>query len=627
MSNSKVANSTTFQPYIPAEKSMPELTILSIVLGSFLAILFGAANAYLGLRAGLTVAASIPASVMSMAIIRGVLRRKSILENNIVQTIGSAGEAVAAGIIFTIPAFFFWNAPPTMFKIFLIALLGGFLGVLLMIPLRAYLIVQEHGKLAFPEGTACADVLIAGEEGGLKAAAVFWGVGAGLVYSFFSDVMALFSSSVSWPVPRYKGAVIGGEITPMLLGVGYIIGIRASALIFSGAMLGWFVIIPLITFFGGYITTVIPPSTDPINQMGPFQIWSKYLRYIGAGAVVCGGMLGLIRAIPTIINAFSQSMKGFSAAAQQEKRTDKNIPMNIILISAAVLIVIMALLPQFKIGFVGAILVAVFGFFFVTVSSRIVGVIGNSSNPVSGMTIATLLFVTFIMKMLGFSGQEGMFAVLCVGGIVCVGICLAGDNSQDLKTGFLVGATPWKQQIGLLVGVVVAAIVIGYILVILNKAYGLGSEKLPAPQANLMKVVIEGIMGGQMPWILVFIGIFIALFVEVLGIASLPFAIGLYLPITLSTPIIIGALTRVGLEKMEKDAKLKDAKVEKGVLYASGLIAGGGLMGVINAIFITANLKLAVAKPILGQFGSLIVFLILTVTLYYISNTAKKDNA
>lgn len=606
-----------FTPFIPADKVLKEFSPVSIILGILIAVVFGGANAYLGLKVGLTISASIPAAVISMGILRGIMRRKSILENNMVQTIGSAGESLAAGVIFTVPAMFLWGMAPGYMTVFMMALLGGLLGVIMMIPLRKFLIVAEHGKLPFPEGTACADILIAGEEGGSKAATVFIGLGAGALYKFIADGIKLFPTEIEWEIPKYKNGAVGADILPALLGVGFIIGPKISAIMLSGAILGWLGFIPLISIMGGSASEAVPPSLDLISTMNFWEIWNRYIRYIGAGAVAFAGIVSLIKSMPIIVSSFAQAMKGLKADHSATIRTDKDIPMNIVMVLIAVIIVLIAFLPWIPTGIVGAILITIFAFFFVTVSSRIVGVVGSSSNPISGMTIATLLFTTIVLKATGSTGLEGMIAAITVGGIVCIAAAIAGDTSQDLKTGYILGATPWKQQTGEMIGVLASALTIGFVLVLLNDAYGFGTKELAAPQATLMKLVIEGVMNANLPWGLVFIGAASALVIELLGVPALPFAVGLYLPIHLSTPIMVGGMIRGVLEKKEKDPELLTKKSESGILYASGLIAGEGLIGIIIAVFVTSGITFSLKEHLLGPLGALFCFLLLAATLVY----------
>ncbi|NLY43507.1 MAG: oligopeptide transporter, OPT family [Clostridiaceae bacterium] len=614
-----------FKPFIPADKVLPEFTSTSIILGIILSVVFGAANAYLGLKVGMTISASIPAAVISMGIIRGLLKRESILENNIVQTIGSAGEALAAGAIFTLPALFIWSkewnmGAPSMMTITIISLCGGILGVLFMIPLRKALIVDEHENLPYPEGTACAEVLLAGEEGGEKARTTFLGLGIGALYKFITGGLNLFPSEVETRIPGYKGAAIGADILPALLGVGFIIGPKISAYMLAGAVIGWFAFIPLITHIGSMGEIIMYPATVPISQLDHWGIWDSYIRYVGAGAVAFGGIFSLIKSLPLIIRTFRDALGNYSSGVggNTNIRTDRDISIKVVLIGSLAVILAMAMLPVIPVGFVGAVVIAVFGFFFATVSSRIVGLVGSSSNPVSGMTIATLLITAIIFKATGNDGPAGMIATLSVGAVICIIAAIAGDTSQDLKSGFLVGATPSKQQYGELIGAVVAALAIGAVLTLLDNAWGFGSNELPAPQATLMRLVIEGVMGGNLPWALVFTGAGIGIAVELLGLPVLPIAIGLYLPIHLSTPIMVGGIIRGILDKKldntKGDEKSLKYKIETGVLYSSGLIAGEGLVGILLAVFAVLNLDLGLGLNF-GQIGGLVFFALLTFTL------------
>ncbi len=636
-----------FKPYIPAEKIIPEFSAVSILLGILLTIVFGAANAYIGLRVGMTISASIPAAVISMGIIRGIMKRDSILENNMVQTIGSAGESLAAGAIFTMPALFIWAdelgmAAPSILRIASISLAGGLLGALFMIPLRKALIVNEHGVLPYPEGTACAEVLIAGETGGNKAKTVFQGLGIGALFKFIADGIKLFPSEIEWAIPGYRGAAVGMDTLPALLGVGFIIGPKIAAFMLSGAVLGWLVIIPLIAHLGQFVPEIIYPATDPLKDLvlgeaGYWDIWDNYIRYIGAGAVAFGGILSLIKSLPLIARTFKDAMGNLRSTSGEHHstiRTDEDMSLRTVIIGSLVIVIFIGATDFIPVGIIGAVIIAIFGFFFATVSSRLVGIIGSSNNPVSGMTIATLLITSIIFKATGFVGEAGMIGAISVGSVICIIAAMAGDMSQDLKTGYLVGATPKKQQYGEIIGAVVAALVIGYILLLLNKAWGFGSNELPAPQAMMMKMVVEGVMGGQLPWPLVFIGVGIGIVVELLGIQILPFAVGLYLPIHLSVPIMLGGVIRGLLEKRHKEDKELDNKVESGVLFSSGLIAGEGVIGIILAVLAIIPLSsgnsvgeaIAVGNNVLGQWGSLILFLGLAYILIRKSFYAKKEN-
>jgi len=554
----------THTPYIRSDTLIPELSFKALLVGTILGIVFGAANAYLGLKVGITVSASIPAAVMAVAIFR-VVGGSTILENNMVQTIGSAGESLAAGVIFTIPALIILNIQPEIGKIFTISLLGGWLGVLFMIPLRKFLIVKEHGKLGFPEGTACAEVLIAGETGGRQAKMVFSGLGVGAVYEFLMSGLGLWREKPFWNIPGFTGARLEGEITPPLLGVGYIIGPRISALMLAGGSISWLVLIPLIKAVGGNSITPLFPATDLIANMEPRDIWDNYIRYIGAGSVAFGGIITLVRSLPTIWESFqmgfAEIVQGFKKTNQQRERTSRDLPITLVLFGSLVLVILMWLLPQVPVSLVGAILIAIFAFFFVTVSSRIVGLIGSSSNPVSGMTIATLLGTSLIFVALGWTGPEYVVMALSIGAVVCIAAAIAGDTSQDLKSGFLVGATPRNQQFGEFIGVLTSAIFIGWIIFFLHDAYTIGSERLSAPQATLMSMVVKGVLTAELPWGLVLIGLFLAATLELLGIPSLPCAVGIYLPISLSTPIMAGGLVRHLFDKNGDQGQKKEDRV------------------------------------------------------------------
>lgn len=595
-----------------------ELTATSIITGIFLAIAFGGANAYLGLRVGMTVSASIPAAVLSMGIIRLLLKRNSILENNMVQTIGSAGESIAAGAIFTLPTLFMWaddwgTSQPSLIEICLISLCGGMLGVAFMIPLRSILISNPSENLPYPEGTACAEVLLAGEEKGASASTVFKGLTFSAIYKVITDGLGIFPSQLHFEPKRFKGSGFGIDILPALTGVGYICGPKISSYMLGGGIMSWLVLMPLLSFLG----------SDVLNGMDSFAIWRGYIRYIGAGAVAAGGIISLLKSLPLIISTFSKSFKNINSDANTDK---KDISLKIILPLIAALILIVWLVPFIPVTFIGAVMVALFGFFFATVSSRLVGLVGSSNNPVSGMTIATLLISAFILKAGGYDARNGMIGAIAIGSIICIIVAIAGDTSQDLKTGDILGATPYKQQIGEFIGVAVSSLFIGAILYLLNKAWGYGSTELPAPQATLMKLVVEGVMGGSLPWNLVFIGAFIAVFIEIIGIPVLPFCIGIYLPIHLSMGIMSGGIVRLWSDKKNTESK-------NGILYSSGMIAGEGLIGILLAIFAIIpiggkNLGELINlsdKFSLGSIGGLIVFLLLILSLIYSINKSNKN--
>lgn len=622
-----------FQPYVPADKVVPEFTVFSVVLGALLAIVFGGANAYLGLRVGMTVSASIPAAVLSMGAIRFIFKRDSILENNMVQTIGSAGESVAAGAIFTMPALFMWAAEglcnmPSVVEIGLIALCGGVLGVLMMIPLRSALIVQEHGKLGYPEGKACAEVLMAGEEGGSRASTVFWGLGIAAVYKFVTDGLKLFPSEVEYGIDAYKGSAVGVDVLPALAGVGYICGPRISSYMFAGSTLAWFVLMPLITLFGSDL--VIYPADVSVAELwatgGTGAIWGKFIRYIGAGALAAGGIISLIKSLPMIVRTFTAAFKSYGKGAAGTLRTEQDISMKVVLAVCLLIAVFMWLFPAIPVSFLGALIVLVFGFFFATVSSRMVGLIGSSNNPVSGMAIATLLISTIALKASGSTGSEGMVGAIAIGSVICIIAAIAGDTSQDLKTGFLLGATPKKQQYGELIGVCVSAVAIGAILYLLNAAWGFGTDELGAPQAMMMKMVVEGVMGGKMPWTLVFTGVFLAVVIEILGLPVLPVAIGIYLPIHLNAAIMLGGLVRLFVEKRKyASEKEKSDSIQSGILYTSGMIAGEGVVGILLAMFAVAKVNTDISDKVnLGNIGGLVCFALLLLSILYFCSKGRK---
>lgn len=619
----------SFKPFVSADRILPEFTATSIILGIILAVVFGAANAYLGLRVGMTVSASIPAAVISMGIIRKIMKKDSILENNMVQTIGSAGESLAAGAIFTLPALFMWAVEdssvetPSFLVISIIAICGGLLGVFFMIPLRTALIVEEHGVLPFPEGTACAEVLLAGEEGGEKSKLVFSGLGISAVYKFIADGLCLFPSEVDWSIPAYPGSAIGGDVLPALVGVGYICGARVSSYLLGGAVLGWFVIMPMLVLIGG--DNIMYPATEAFNALTPSDLWGSFVRYIGAGAVAAGGIMSLIKSLPLIIKTFGKAVKGFGHSGDTG-RTSRDLPLRYTIIGVILVAIILCLIPSIPITPLAAVIVIVFGFFFATVSARMVGLVGSSNNPVSGMAIATLLIATVSLKATGNTGIAGMTTAISIGTVICIVAAMAGDTSQDLKTGYIVGATPAKQQIGELIGAICAGLAIGGVLYLLNEAWGYGTPELPAPQATLMKMVVEGVMGGNLPWGLVFVGIFIAIFVEIIGIPVLPFAIGLYLPIHLSTPIMVGGLIRLWIEKRKfKNEDERKSKINNGILFSSGMIAGEGLIGILLAVFAVVGLNLKL-KFSLGNIGGCVFFAILVaIMIAFIMKKEKRE--
>lgn len=626
-----------FKPYIPAEKITPEFTVTSIIMGVILAIVFGAANAYLGLRVGMTVSASIPAAVISMGVIRVIMKKNSILESNMVQTIGSAGESLAAGAIFTMPALFLWAEEglcgmPSLVEITLIALCGGVLGVLFMIPLRNALIVKEHATLLYPEGTACAEVLLAGEEGGSNASTVFSGMGLAAIFKFLVDGIKVIPADIAAQFRSFKGE-LGMEVYPALLGVGYIVGPRIASYMFVGSLIGWMVIIPLICLFGADTWMYPAEVGTTIGQLyesgGASSIWGSYVRYIGAGAIATGGIISLIKSLPLIVTTFRDSIKSMKGSKSTSgARTAQDLPMGIVLIGIVAMIVIIWLVPAIPVNILGALLIVVFGFFFATVSSRMVGLIGSSNNPVSGMAIATLLIATITIKATGDSGINGMMGAIAIGSVICIIAAIAGDTSQDLKTGYLLGATPKKQQIGELVGVVASGLAIGGVLYLLNAAWGYGGAEVPAPQATLMKMIVEGIMGGELPWNLVFIGVFLALGLEILRIPVMPFAIGLYLPIYLNASIMIGGVVRMFMDGRKKvDEKTKERQSTDGTLYCAGMIAGEGLVGIMLAILAVCGVTMDLSGLLnLGNIGGVVLMVVMILCLLKFSLWKKSKN-
>ena len=593
----------SFKPYIPAEKITAEMTVTSVIMGIILSVVFGAANAYLGLRVGMTVSASIPAAVISMGVIRVLLKKNSILESNMVQTIGSAGESLAAGAIFTMPALFLWAKEglcdkPSILEITLIALCGGILGVLFMVPLRNALIVKEHATLA-------------------------------AIFKFIVDGLKMIPADIAVAFSSFKGA-LGMEVYPALLGVGYIVGPKTASYMFAGSLVGWMVIIPLICLFGANISLYPAAAGTTIADLyaagGADAIWSNYVKYIGAGAIATGGLMSLIKSLPLIVSTFRDAMKSMKGgSASGTSRTDKDMPMPFILGGILLIILIIWLAPAIPVSPLGALLIVIFGFFFSTVSARMVGMIGSSNNPVSGMTIATLLIATMILKATGNVGIEGMIGSMAIASVICICAAIAADTSQDLKTGYLLGATPVKQQIGELIGVIAAGLAIGGVLYLLDSAWGYGGAEVPAPQATLMKMIVEGIMGGNLPWNLVFTGVFLAIALEVLRIPVMPFAIGLYLPIYLNTSIMIGGAVR-GLLDLRKnvDTKTKEEQSTTGTLFCAGMIAGEGLVGILLAVFAVFGINTALSID-LGNIGGVVLMIVMIACLLAFSMKKKKN--
>ena len=637
-----------FRPYVPPEVSLPEFTWRAVLLGAVLGIVFGAASVYLGLRVGITTSASIPIAVMAITILK-VLGKSSILENNIVQTVGSAGESIAAAVVFTVPALIFLGYALDPKITLLIALTGGLLGVLMMIPLRRYLIVKEHGNLRFPEGTACAEILKAGEVGGTSAAKIFKGMGIGALFKALPSLFGFWKPSPGRDLPFYKGSTIAMDVAPELMGVGYIIGYRTSLIMCAGGLLSSFVLGPILVFAGQNAASPIYPGTSILPEMGFGEVWRSYIRYIGAGAVAAGGVLGLFRAMPAIWDSLSASFRQLTGEGIRGGdrslmlRTERDTPLTVVIFGSLALVVFIWLYPTFRVNLLGAFLIVIFGFLFSVVSARITGIVGSSSSPLSGMTIAVLMATCFLFLAFDMKGREYTYLALVIGAVICVCISNAGTTAQDLKTGFLVGATPRAQQLGLLIGVIASASVVGYTMLLLNESQtketpippfsppaiamqhaeeikgkdgkyyllakvtdvegvepgnylvdkntrmaikrrvdGIGGRELAAPQANLMSVLISGLLEQKLPWDLILIGVCIALFIELMGEHSLTFAVGVYLPISSTLPIYVGGLIRKMADRSYKRTP-DDVEEAEGTLMSSGLIAGGALVGVLGA--------------------------------------------
>jgi putative OPT family oligopeptide transporter len=654
-----------FKPYIPSDQDIPEFTAKAVVLGALFGIIFGAATVYLALRAGLTVSASVPIAVLSIAVFKK-LGKSTILENNMVQTIGSAGESVAAGVVFTVPALLFLSEGKDYFRyftIFALASVGGILGVLFMIPLRRALIVKEHGKLPYPEGTACADVLIAGEKGGDLAKMVFAGVGISMLYKFLYGILGLWRETATWFRTGKDGkipdATLSCDVTPEYLGLGYIIGPKIAGELASGGVLSWLALIPLISIF-------VPEQRliEDLSKLGFSEAWRNghshaewiyraYVRYIGAGAVACAGVMTLLKTMPTIVGAFRESVKSFGGGvgAVKKERTDDDLGMGIVVVGSVVLALLIAVLPGFPHGpfpgsLVMSLLVVVFGFFFVTVASRIVGIIGTSSNPISGMTIATLMGTCVVFVLIGRTGDAFQPVALCVGALVCIAAANAGATSQDLKTGFIVGATPRRQQIGFIIGVLVSTLVIGGTLFLLDRTYaggelhGIGGPKLAAPQATLMATIIKGLLAQNLPWAPVLVGVFLAFMAQMAGAHALSWAVGAYLPLSTTFPIFIGGQMKSLADKLRH--KKEESELSSGMLYSTGLVAGGSLGGVLIALVaFVGDAMLHMEKPTLlekldigehvypalknGIAGDVLCALIFAGLCYLLVTNARKD--
>lgn len=640
-------------PYIPSNVSIPEFTLKAVLLGVLFGLIFGATTTYLALKVGLTVSASIPIAVLAISLFKR-FGNATILENNIVQTVGSAGESIAAGVAFTLPALIFLSHGKEYFhylQIFVLAMAGGVLGVLFMIPLRQTLIVQEHGRLPYPEGMACADILVAGEKGGNLAKLVYYGIGIGVIYKVLMSIFGLWKE-----IPQYvfgrKSALPNGslsaEITPELLGVGYIIGIRTAGIMVAGGVLSSLVLIPLITYLGDFITVAVAPSTKLISEMSPMEIWSKYVRYIGAGSVTLAGIITMARTLPTIVTTFQKTIQSVRQNKDEPanlSRIEQDMPIGFVIAGIVLVFFAMVSIPTIPVTWVSALLILIAGFIFVSVASRIVGLIGTSSSPVSGMTIATLVGTSLIFLANGWTADIYQPIALCVGAIVAIAAANGGATAQDLKTGFLVGATPAKQQLGILIGVIASACAVGFTITLLNSYIGFGEvtpehpTPLPAPQSMLMATILKGMFDQSLPWSLILIGMGISLVVELCGVSALAFAVGTYLPLSTTMPIFIGGLIKWFVRRKKK-IKAEDSDLESGALFSSGLIAGGALMGILIAVMLgttigttsegkpislmdSVNTQIGEKMEIYGDLISICCFIILGALLFAFA--VKKD--
>ncbi|GLC29925.1 OPT family oligopeptide transporter [Clostridium omnivorum] len=633
-------NGDDYTPYVSASEAMPELTLVSIVIGCLFAAVFAAANTYLALKVGMTIAAGIPAAILGTGILKLAFRRNNILEANMISAIAAMGESLAGGIVFTLPAIIIWGMKLSFTTIVIVTLLGGLVGILFVVPLRRYLIVEEHGKLAFPESMAASEVLVTGSTGGSGFKTVLTGIFGGAVYKFLSGGLLIWAEEPEWSINLTQGGkpiyqtFFGLDAMASLAGVGFIVGIEASLYMFAGALVATFGLIPLISYVGAGLTTPLFPATEPIAKMTAGAIRGNYIRYIGAGAVAAGGFISLAKSLPTIIKSFKAAMSGIGGKSESTKRTELDVPMTWVIGAAVLVFVLSWLLPMIKVGVVGAILAVLFSFFFAVVSARICGIIGASNNPVSGMTIATLLFITSVLKATGMTGNTGMVAALIAGAIVCVAVAVAGGSGQALKTSYIIGGTPRKVEIGMYLGVLIGSLAAAAAMLLLIQTYGIGGERgIAAPQATLMSMVVKGVMTGELPWSLVLVGMTFGVMIELMGLPVLPVALGIYLPIHLSAGILVGGIVRVLVDKKFKnnDSVLKE-KTEKGILLSSGLVAGDALMGIIVALL--AALKLSDAVAIGPKFmpsisGSnwiaLLVYVLLAYWIYRF--TVKEDKA
>ena len=628
-----------YVPYVPLSQALPELTAVSILLGIVVAVIFGAANTYLGLKVGMTIAAGIPAAIIATGLLKGIFKRNNILETNMIASMASMGESLAGGLIFIVPAVILLGSKLSLFSIVIISLLGGLLGIFFVTPLRKYLVVEEHGTLVYPEGMAASEVLVSSSAGGTGLKTMITGLSAGGAYKLLSGGFMFWLEEPSWTIKSFQSTFFGADVMASLLGVGFIVGIQISMYMFAGGLVAWFGLIPLLKYVGAGLTVPLFPSTVLISQMDAATIWSKYIRYVGAGAVAAGGFISIIKAMPTIIKSFKSALGGVDLNKGGLKRTEIDTPMSWV-IGAVAFVFFMTwlypIVPGVNVGLIGALMAVIFSFFFAVVSARLVGLIGTSNNPISGMTIATLLFVTSVLKATGHTGNKGMIAAITVGAVVCVATAIAGGAAQSLKTTFIIGGTPKRVELAMLLATIASAAVVGGVIMMLNSAYGLGSKAIPAPQATIMSMVVKGIMTSQLPWALVLVGATFGVMCELMNIPVLPFALGLYLPIYLSSGVLIGGILRAMVNtkfKKDKDGSSSEQlkiQTEKGVLLASGLVAGDALVGILIAIFAIAKVDIGFGAKILPSItgspwtAAIIMFLFATWVYKYITKVTQK---
>ena len=640
-----------YQPYVPTTEAMPEVTGYSIIMGIVFALIFAAANTYLGLKVGLTISAGIPGAILATGLLKGLFRRNNILEANMVASLAAMGESIAGGIIFVLPALILLGFGLSMTTIVIVTIIGGLMGVFFITPVRRYLIVEEHGTLVYPESMAAAEVLVTGSAGGSGFRTVLLGMGVGGIFKMFSGGFKFWGENASYTITSYQGTMIGIDTVASLMGVGFIVGTKTSTLMFGGSIIAWLALIPLIKYLGAGLTEPLFPSTKIIADMAAIDIWKNYIRYIGAGAVATGGFISLIRSMPTLISSFKQAIIGMRKGGTDKiSRMDIESPLLWVIAAAIMGFLLTWLLPVIGGGFVGSLLGVIFSFFFAVVSARMVGIIGASNNPVSGMTIATLLIITTVLKLMGHTGDPGIKTALMIGGVVCVAIAVAGGTAQSLKTTFIIGGTPRNVQLGMFAALCVSSVAAAGTVILMDTAYGIGGEVIAAPQATLMKMIVQGIMTAQLPWTLVFIGVALAFFCFLANIPILAVALGIYLPIGLNTAIFSGGVVREIVERQMKKASAKtdptakplpkikaaepddrvDKAVEKGILLASGLVAGDALIGIVIGIFAAIGADIAFGLrlfPVLSKSNLLafVMFLLLAIWIYYYAT--RKDPA